>query len=207
MACPLKYSKQTSPYQTIIPMNTHANLLSAENSLLVVVDLQTKLTAVMPEVEANLMIANTASLLEAADSRAIPVMLTEQYPKGLGATDAAIVQKLPETTQVFDKTGFSCCAATGFQEALASIGRKQVILVGQETHVCVLQTALELACNGYAVYVVEDAVCSRKAEHKFYALQRLQQQGVTVTNYESVLFEWLRDSAHPEFKRISGWLR
>lgn len=188
-------------------MNTHANLLSADNSLLVIVDLQAKLTAVMPQTEAELMLANTSSLLEAAASLAIPVLLTEQYPKGLGATDTAIAQKLPETTQVFDKTGFSCCAASGFQDALLSSGRKQLVLAGQEAHVCVLQTALELAFGGYEVYVVEDAVCSRKAEHKFYALQRLQQHGVTITNYESVLFEWLRDSAHPEFKRISGWLR
>lgn len=187
--------------------NTHSNILSADNSLLIVVDLQAKLTAVMPEIEAELMRANTSSLLEAAGGLNIPVLLTEQYPKGLGATDTAIAQKLPEATQVFDKTGFSCCAANGFQDALANTARKQIILVGQETHVCVLQTALELVANGYGAYVVEDAVCSRKAEHKFYALQRLQQHGVTVTNYESVLFEWLRDSAHPEFKRISGWLR
>lgn len=187
--------------------NKHSHLLSADDSLLVVVDLQTKLTAVMPEAGAGLMIANTSSLLEAAGSLAIPVLLTEQYPKGLGATDAAIAEKLPETVQIFDKTAFSCCAANGFCIALASAGRKQIILVGQEAHVCVLQTALELVASGYEVHVVEDAVCSRKTEHKFYALQRMQQHGVTITNYESVLFEWLRDSAHPEFKRISGWLR
>lgn len=91
-------------------------------------------------------------------------------------------------------------------DALENTGRKQVILAGVEAHVCVLQTALELLYKGYPVYVVEDAVCSRKAEHKSYALQRLQQQGATIINYESVLFEWLRDAKHADFKSISALL-
>jgi len=188
-------------------MNTSPALLAAANSLLIIVDIQTKLAAVMPETEAQLMTANTGILLEAAGLLNIPVLLTEQYPKGLGSTDASILQKLPEATQVFEKTGFSCCLAEGFCAALESNGRKQIILAGLEAHVCVLQTALEMRHNGYQVYVVEDAICSRKAEHKFYALQRMQQQGVTLTNYESVLFEWLRDASHPHFRRISGLLR
>ncbi len=188
-------------------MKTHPNLLCAENSLLVVIDLQAKLSAVMPEKAAELMIANTGILVEAAGKLNIPVVLTEQYPKGLGPTDSTLVQKLPVTFQIFDKTGFSCCAADGFTEALALSHRKQIILVGQEAHVCVLQTALELLHADYQVHIVEDAVCSRKSEHKFYALQRMQQQGATITNHESVLFEWLRNAAHLEFKGISGLLR
>ncbi|MFZ2170784.1 MAG: hydrolase [Methylococcaceae bacterium] len=187
-------------------MNTSPNILSSENSLLILVDIQAKLKAVMPEAEAKLMTENTGSLLEAAVILNIPVLLTEQYPKGLGATDTSIANKLPATTQAFEKTGFSCCAAEGFCAALESSSRKQIILAGLEAHVCVLQTALELLHNGYQVYVVEDAVCSRKAEHKFYALQRLQQQGITITNHESVLFEWLRDARHPDFRSISGLL-
>ena len=188
-------------------MMTHPNILSITNSLLIIVDLQSKLLAVMPEMDAKLMTGNTSSLLEASSLLNIPVLLTEQYPKGLGVTDPAIAKKCPDTTQVFEKTGFSCCAANGFIDALEKTGRKQIILAGQEAHVCVLQTALELLHKGYQVYVVEDAVCSRKPEHKFYAMQRMQQQGVTLTNYESVLFEWLRDSTHAEFRHISGLLR
>lgn len=188
-------------------MNSHPNILSAENSLLIVVDLQSKLSAAMPEPDAELMVATAGSLVEAAGLLNIPVLLTEQYPKGLGPTDTAIGQKLPEGTQVFDKTGFSCCTAKDFCKALENSGRKQIILVGQEAHVCVLQTALELLHLGYQVHVAEDAICSRKAEHKFYALQRMQQQGITITNYESVLFEWVRDASHPDFKNISGLLR
>lgn len=188
-------------------MPTHANLLSANNSLLIIIDLQTKLSAAMPEQEAELMTANVSSLVQAAGLLNIPVLLSEQYPKGLGATDTTITELLSEDTLIFDKTSFSCCAADGFIDTVASIDRQQIILVGQEAHVCVLQTALELLHLGYQVHIVEDAICSRKAEHKFYALQRLQQHNATLTNYESVLFEWVKDSTHPEFKKISGLLR
>ncbi len=187
-------------------MSTHPNLLTVENSLLIVVDLQSKLSAAMPERDSELMTTNVGSLVKAAGLLNIPVLLTEQYPTGLGSTDTAITDLLSEDTLIFDKTGFSCCAAEGFADTVANADRKQIILVGQEAHVCVLQTALELIHLGYQVHVVEDAVCSRKAEHKFYALQRMQQQGATITNYESVLFEWVKDSTHPEFKSISGLL-
>ncbi|WP_442499192.1 hydrolase [Methylobacter sp. sgz302048] len=188
-------------------MNTHSNLLLAENSLLIVVDLQPRLSAAMPGPDAELMTVNAGKLVEAAGLLDIPVLVTEQYPKGLGPTAASVIEKLPETAQVFEKTGFSCCAAEGFTQALQDSRRKQIILVGQETHVCVLQTALELLHEGYQVHVAMDAVCSRKSEHKHYALQRMQHQGAIITNYESVLFEWLRDSTHPYFKHLSGFLR
>ena len=85
---------------------------------------------------------------------------------------------------VFDKTGFSCCAAEGFSDAVDDTQRSQIILVGQEAHVCILQTALELVHQGYQVFVVEDACCSRKATHKNNALVRMQQQGIVITNIE-----------------------
>ncbi|WP_019864565.1 isochorismatase family protein [Methylovulum miyakonense] len=180
-------------------------LLSAADSVLVIVDVQTKLTAVMAE--ATSMCTRAVVLLEAAQRLAIPVLVTEQFPQGLGRTERVILAKLPEFTPIFDKTAFSCCAARGFSEALQASGRKQIVLVGVEAHICVLQTALELLSVGYQVQVVEDAVCSRNPNHKLYALKRLSQQGVIVTNYESVLFEWLRDAAHLEFKALSRLLR
>jgi nicotinamidase-related amidase len=188
-------------------MNLHPNLLCAEHSVLIVVDIQTKLADAMPPSEAKLMLTNATALLEASALMAVPVLVTEQYPKGLGVTDVSLVNKLPETAQRFEKTGFSCCLAEGFSEALAQTARKQVILVGLETHVCILQSAFALQNQGYQVYVVEDAVCSRKIDHKFYALQRMQQQGITLINYESVLFEWLKDANHPNFRAVSGLLR
>ena len=188
-------------------MNPHSNILFAEHSVFIVIDIQTKLADAMPPSEAKLMLTNTTALLEACALMAVPVLVTEQYPKGLGVTDSNLINKLPETAQRFEKTGFSCILAAGFSEALAQTGRKQVILVGLETHVCIMQSALALQSQGYQVYVIEDAVCSRKIDHKFYALQRMQQQGITLINYESVLFEWLKDASHPDFRAISGLLR
>lgn len=188
-------------------MTTANSLLSASNSTLVVVDIQSKLSATMLVAEAQAMNTNSQRLLTAAGLLNIPVLVTEQYPKGLGATDPAVAEYLPQPSPIFAKTGFSCCAAEGFNTALAETKRQQVVLVGQETHVCVLQTALELLALGYQVHIVEDAVCSRKTEHKFYALQRMQQHGASISNYESVLFEWLRNANHPDFKTISKLLR
>ncbi len=184
-----------------------SNLLNTDQSVLVIVDVQTKLTTAMPARKAEQMLANIVKLTEAADLLQVPILVTEQYPNGLGATEARISEKLPAHTPIFEKTVFSCCTAKGFLPTLTNLKRKQIILVGQETHVCVLQTALELTHLGYQVHVVADAVCSRNAGHRMTALLRMQQQGVTLSNYESVLFEWLRDAAHPAFKTISKWVR
>ncbi|MGZ4999541.1 MAG: hydrolase [Methylomonas sp.] len=186
---------------------THPNLLDSGNSIVVVVDMQGKLLAAMPENDAAVMLKNTRRLLEAARILSVPVLVTEQYPKGLGSTVSEILPHLPATAPVFEKTGFSCCAAEGFDQALAESGRRQVILVGQEAHVCVLQTALDLLHQGFQVYLVEDALCSRLAEHKLNALQRLQQHDATIVCHESVLFEWLKDARHAGFKAISSLLR
>lgn len=187
-------------------MSSHPNLCNVENSLLIVVDIQTKLLDAMAEADAEEVVDNSMRLVETAGILKIPVLLTEQYPKGLGPTDTSLAKLLPENTQVFEKTGFSCCAADGFCQALAESNKNQVILVGQESHVCVLQTALELLQRGYQVYVVEDAVCSRNAEHKFFTMNRMQQLGVTITNHESVLFEWLQGAEHPDFKSVAALL-
>lgn len=186
---------------------THPNLLNSDNSLLVIVDLQSKLSAVMPTADAALMRDNSANLIAAANTLDIPLLVTEQYPQGLGSTEQEISNKLAVSTPIFDKSGFSCCASSDFNDALETSEREQIILVGQETHVCILQTALELQHQGKQVYIVEDAVCSRNALYKSNALQRMQQHGITVINYESVLFEWLRTAEHPDFKTISALLR
>jgi nicotinamidase-related amidase len=182
-------------------------LCSAEHSQLVVVDLQIRLLAAMSEPERAAMVKNTEILLQAAEVLDIPVLYTEQYPKGLGPTVPAIAERMPALARGLEKTGFSCCAADGFSKTLKATGREQVILVGQETHVCVLQTALELMAEGYRVFVVEDAVCSRSTVHKQNALARMREAGGVVTNIESVVFEWLRDAAHPQFKALSKLIR
>ncbi|MCQ8117786.1 hydrolase [Methylomonas rosea] len=188
-------------------MSPHPNLLDADNSVLLVVDIQGRLSSAMPATDLQQMLTYGQRLLQAAGLLDVPVLLTEQYPQGLGPTQPEISECLPGNALVFSKTGFSCCAADGFNKALADTGRKQVVVIGQEAHVCVLQTALELLSENYQVHVLADAVCSRRVEHKNIALQRMQQQGVTLSCHESVLFEWLRDARHGHFKTISALLR
>jgi nicotinamidase-related amidase len=179
-------------------------LCVAEQSQLVIIDLQIRLLSAMAESDRGTVVKTAETTLEAAKVLEIPVIYTEQYPKGLGPTVPAILEHMPAMAWSVAKTGFSCCAADGFLEALQMGKRRQVILIGQEAHVCVLQTAMELAEQGYRVFVVEDGVCSRAPANKFNALARLREAGIVVTNMESVLFEWLRDAAHPQFKVLSS---
>lgn len=184
-----------------------ALLCSADDCQLVVIDLQIRLLAAMSEADRSAMVKNAEIFLQAAQALEVPVVYTEQYPKGLGPTVPAILERMPAMAQGVEKSGFSCCAADGFLNAVQLTGRRQIVLVGQEAHVCVLQTAFGLAAAGYQVFVAEDAVCSRSVAHKQNALLRMRGAGIVITNLESVLFEWLRDAAHPQFKAVSGLIR
>lgn len=170
----------------------------AADSALAIIDVQERLAAVMPARDAVVRAAGI--LAEAAARLGIPVIVTEQVPKALGRTVAELAAKMPATCAPIEKTAFSACGAL-------AIERPQVVLAGMETHVCILQTALELAAAGKQVFVVEDAVCSRAEANRANALARMRAAGVVVTNTESVLFEWLRDSAHGEFRAISKLIR
>ncbi len=180
----------------------NAPLCEAGHSQLVIIDIQEKLAAAMKASVREQTVRHAGILAEAAVRLGIPVLRTEQYPRGLGPT----VPALQDAGGLVEKTCFSCFAAGGFPRALDS-ARRQIVLAGMETHVCVLQTALEMHQAGYQVFVVEDAVCSRHKRHHRNALARLRQAGVVVSNVESVLFEWLRDAAHPAFKAISRLIR
>jgi nicotinamidase-related amidase len=187
-------------------MMTALALAEAKHSQLVVIDVQERLVAAMPEKPRQQTLSNTALLTQAANTLKIPVTHTEQYPRGLGSTEEVVRAHLTETAAI-EKTCFSCFAAEGFITAVSLAQRQQIILCGMESHVCVLQTAIELQQAGYQVFVVEDAVCSRHKRHHKNALARLRQTGIIVTNAESVIFEWLRDASHPDFKSLSKMLR
>lgn len=182
-------------------------LCRADDSMLVLVDVQTRLSAAMPQAARERVLRNSGILLQTAALLNIPLLVTGQYPKGLGHTEASLTALLPPHTPLIEKTCFSCGAAPGFMEHLNASARPQIILAGMETHVCILQTALELGGAGREVFVVEDAVCARTEERHHNALARLRHSGVVVTNTESVLFEWLRDATHKEFKNISRLIR
>jgi len=180
-------------------------LCSAATSRLLVIDIQTRLAAAMPNDDRARVIRNTGLLLQAATLLAVPTCLSEQYPKGLGPTEEAVTAQLPTTTQRIEKTCFAACGADGFPRDAHCAA--QYVLAGMEAHVCVLQTALELHALGESVFVVADAVCARNPANTANALSRLRQAGVIITNTESIIFEWLRDARHEHFKTLSALLR
>lgn len=179
------------------------SLLNTQDSVLVVVDIQQRLAAAMPADMRQQVIDNSKLLITAANMLSIPIVVTEQYPKGLGATETELTQQLPTNTAIIEKTSFSCTNSTEFCKQIDTAKRKQIILTGMESHICILQTALELHAQGFQVYVVEDAVSSRLQENKDNAIQRMRQAGVIITNVESVIFEWLGDAKHSEFKVLA----
>ncbi len=182
-------------------------LARANDSVLVIVDLQQRLAAAMPPAVLAAVIRNVRLLLQAAARLGIPALVTEQYSQGLGPTIPPVAGMLPSAVPRFEKTCFSCAATAPFAAALEKTGRAQVILTGMEAHVCVLQSALELRPLHQAVFVVEDACCSRNQAHHANAMHRLRAAGVSVTNTESIVFEWLRDARHEHFKELSALLR
>ncbi len=179
-------------------------LLDRNRSALVLIDVQERL---FPHVyEHQRVLARVDLLLSAANLMQIPILLTEQYPKGLGSTLEEIRKIIPGVPPL-TKMDFSCVPAAGFREHLTSLHREQIILAGIETHVCVAQTALDLASQGEKVFVVADATASRRPLDAQIALQRLERSGLTITTAEAVVFEWLRRAGTEEFKAIQPKLK
>ena len=180
------------------------NLCNPDNSVLIVVDIQEKLCQTMPDKVIKRLVKNSTNLLTASNILEIPVIVTEQYPNGLGSTHKEIIEAIPENSNKFEKTQFSCCEADGFLGHLNSLNKHQIILIGMETHICILQTAIQLRSMDVEVFVVADAVSSRARDNYEISLKRLEQAGVVITNTESVLFEWLKDSNNNNFRSISS---
>jgi len=182
-------------------------LCDRDNSLLTIIDVQPRLAAAMHPGDRERVLRNAGVLAEAATILGVPQLHTEQYPKGLGNTETELASRFPPGAHVVDKTCFSCRASEPYREAAQHLHRQQLVLAGMESHVCVLQTALEMHHDGYQVFVAEDAVCSREPGNHANALARLRQAGVIVSNTESILFEWLRDARHAHFKAISALIK
>lgn len=182
-------------------------LCHANTSQLLIIDIQEKLAGAMQtKVLANVLRTNQI-LIRACQALAIPVLHTEQYPKGLGHTHAELQKVLANHGPAFEKTCFSGCAASGIGPSLANASRQQIVITGMETHICVLQTVMQLLEQGKQVFVVQDGVCSRDKQHFKNALARMQQAGAMITNRESVLFEWLGDASHTQFRELSKLIR
>jgi nicotinamidase-related amidase len=183
---------------------SHDTLLRREDAVLVLVDVQEKLLPAIAEGEA--VARRCGVLLEGARILEVPVLVTEQYPRGLGRTVAPLLEAASGAT-VYEKMTFSCARDDAFLDALEAYDRDQILLCGIESHVCVLQTALDLVENNLQVHVAADAVGSRDPQNRESALARMGREGVIVTNTESALFEMLVVAGTPEFKQVSKLLR
>lgn len=174
--------------------------INRDNALLLIVDVQERLAVVMREREK--VAANTIHLVESAKLLNIPVLLTEQYPKGLGPTVSEIKDALNPYGPI-EKITFNCCGEPVFMKRIRDIGRKKIILTGMETHVCVLQTCLGLLEQGYDVHVVIDAVCSRHKDNFKTGIGFMRDAGAVITCTETVLFQLLEKAGTEEFRTIS----
>lgn len=179
-------------------------LVKAEDSLLLVVDLQQRLAPAISGRDA--VEARVATLIRGARRVGVPVRASEQYPQGLGPTVPAIAALLDDVERL-PKRAFSCAAEPDFLAALGGLGRSQVVICGMEAHVCVLQTALGLSAAGFSVFAVADAMGSRDPANREIALRRLAGAGVVPVTSEMVLFEWLGDCDNAAFKDLLGLIR
>ena len=183
----------------------NAPISHAPSSQLAIIDVQTKLCGVMQATEMQAVIQNCSRLAQTANLLEVPVIATEQYPQALGETSADIAQYLLAKKPIA-KTAFSAYAEPKFKSKLQR-DKSQIVLVGLEAHICVLQTALDLIAQGKQVFVVADAIISRQPENKANALARLASAGCIVTNTESVVFEWLGNANQEAFKAISKLMK
>jgi len=165
-----------------------------------IIDIQEKLISHIYKYE--LISSHTALLIRGLRLLDIPLILTQQYTRGLGETIPSIIEVIGNITPV-EKISFSCCDEPGFMKKLSQLGKKNIIIAGIEAHVCVLQTVLDLLDNAYLPVVVENCISSRKNRDKKIAVERMRQEGAVVTTYESILFELTRFAGTDVFKQIS----
>lgn len=180
-------------------------LLTAATSQLVIVDIQERLAPAIAGADAAL--KATLLLVAAAKRLAVPVSVTEQYPKGLGQSVAPLRDALGNDAAIFEKMDFSAMRAPDFAAHLEKQKRRSVILCGMEAHVCVLQTAIEAQEAGYDVGLVADAVGSRTMQSVEIALRRMEREGIRLLTSEMVVFEWLGRAGSDDFKAIAPLLK
>ncbi|MBV6458437.1 MAG: hypothetical protein HONBIEJF_01565 [Fimbriimonadaceae bacterium] len=170
------------------------SLCRLSDSILLVIDLQPTFLAPIPD--ADKILARARFLIQCANLLGVPVVATEQVPDRMGGSESSILEAVGPNATIVAKTEFGACGLLNLQ------GKTQAILVGIETHICVNQTAQQLASNGIEVFVADDAVGCRSAMVHESALRRLRHAGVEVTHTESVAYEWMRDAKHPQFRQV-----
>lgn len=179
--------------------------LDADKAVLVVIDIQERLVPAMPEKVYKRLRETVMMLVQSAKLMNVPVVTTEQYPKGIGHTVPELVDICSE--KVVEKVSFGCCGEPSFLTAIKETGRTQVIVTGMEAHVCVYQTVLGLLEDGYHVHLLSDAICSRNKTDYLSGVANASQAGAVVTTAETVLFQMLKESTHEQFKAISKFVK
>ena len=186
-------------------------LLDSKRSVVVVVDLQGKLMQMIHR--PRLVVDSTIRLMKLANLFEVPVILTEQYPRGLGPTHQQVkstFDALSTEKRFMEKVAFGCCGDVEFGKALREVRPEfgpedlQVVVAGIEAHVCIMQTVMELLKDRNSVHLCWECISGRGEEYRSHALDRMAQAGAVVTNHESVGFEWARDKDHPQFKAMSN---
>ncbi len=177
-------------------------LLDPAKSVLVVIDVQERLSAAMDANVLAQLTRNAGILLESANELSVPVIFTEQYVKGLGATLAVLKERVPAAS-CHEKMTFSCCGSTDFIKQLKDSGRTQIVITGMETHVCVQLTVMDLLVEGFDVHVVNDAVMSRSNDNRQTAMEAMTLAGAVPTCTETVVFQWLKVAGTESFKKLS----
>ena len=182
-----------------------SELLHRESSRLLIVDVQEKLVAALSDSSRERLVVNCRLLAEGAKLFGVTVVASEQYPQGLGPTVASLAELIAERPA---KKQFSALECTGWRTAATSVDdRFQIVVAGMESHVCVLQTVLDLLAAGYQTFVVADAIAGRRDLDHQFALERMANSGATITTAETVLFEWCESAAAPEFKQLSALVK
>ncbi len=179
--------------------------LNSDDAVLVIIDVQEKLAPAMDQDLYRQLVLHTNLLIEGFKAIGLPIIATEQYPKGLGHTVAEL--NGIEDDPCIAKLAFSCCGEEEFVSALESTGAKQVVIVGMETHVCIFQTVIDLLDRGYRVHLVRDAVCSRFRSDYDNALSSAAKAGAVITTTETALFQLVKIAGTDGFKAISKLVR
>jgi nicotinamidase-related amidase len=174
-------------------------MLELNNTLLAVIDIQGNLAHAMYDKES--LFKATGQLIKGIKCLEIPVILTEQNPKGLGPTISEIRELMPDVTAI-PKISFSCCKEKAFMDEVKKIDKRHVLISGIESHICIYQTTAELIDMGYEVHIVTDAVASRDPKNRDIALKKMERMGATITCVEMALFELMKTAEHPKFRDI-----
>lgn len=180
------------------------NVLNPDNSLFLIIDVQEKLVNALDK---DVIVKRVSNIAKSAKLLNIPVIVTEQYPKGLGKTVENVSNELAEDVAVFEKVSFNALDTEGVLDKIKSYGKNQIVICGIETHICVHQTTAALLREGFEVYVVKDACASRNKYEFKQGIEVMATNGAKVTCTEIVLFEWLKTAKNPHFKEIQALIK